>query len=314
MTRIRFSVNVPVLSVQITSVEPRVSTALSRLTTAPRRASSRTPIAKRQRDDRQQALGDVADDESDREDDRLGDGEASRDHRERHERGSHHHRDRRDEPGNLPHVVLERALLALDPLRQCRDAAQLGLHARGEHQRSGLPTGAARTGEDEISCLQQRDVRVRDLRGSQHRHRLAGERRCVDLDRPREESGIRRDPLPLFDQQDVTGDQPGSLDGLLLAVAENLRVRREILLERLDRALGLSLLEEREPGVQHDHDDDRDRDRLDPSEHRQHGRGPEQQRQRMHELMEELSYQAMATAASQLVRTVHDQTSRCFAR
>lgn len=43
--RIRFSVNVPVLSVQITEVEPRVSTADSRLTSAPDRASDRTPTA-----------------------------------------------------------------------------------------------------------------------------------------------------------------------------------------------------------------------------------------------------------------------------
>ena len=35
----------PVLSVQITSVEPSVSTALSRFTTAPPAASSRTPTA-----------------------------------------------------------------------------------------------------------------------------------------------------------------------------------------------------------------------------------------------------------------------------
>ena len=45
VTRIRFSVSVPVLSVQITAVEPRVSTADSRLTRAPRRAISRTPTA-----------------------------------------------------------------------------------------------------------------------------------------------------------------------------------------------------------------------------------------------------------------------------
>ncbi len=43
--RIRFSVSVPVLSVQITSVDPSVSTALRRLTNAPWRASSRTPTA-----------------------------------------------------------------------------------------------------------------------------------------------------------------------------------------------------------------------------------------------------------------------------
>ena len=46
LTSIRFSVSVPVLSVQITFVEPSVSTALSRLTTAPRPTSSRTPTAR----------------------------------------------------------------------------------------------------------------------------------------------------------------------------------------------------------------------------------------------------------------------------
>ena len=45
VTRIEFWVRVPVLSVQITVVEPSVSTAESRLTTAPRRASDRTPTA-----------------------------------------------------------------------------------------------------------------------------------------------------------------------------------------------------------------------------------------------------------------------------
>ncbi len=43
--RMRFSVSVPVLSVQITSVEPSVSTALKRLTTAPWCTSPRTPTA-----------------------------------------------------------------------------------------------------------------------------------------------------------------------------------------------------------------------------------------------------------------------------
>ena len=46
VTRIRFSVRVPVLSVQITLVEPSVSIALNRFTTAPRRTSSRPPTAK----------------------------------------------------------------------------------------------------------------------------------------------------------------------------------------------------------------------------------------------------------------------------
>jgi hypothetical protein len=45
VTRIRFWVRVPVLSVQLTLVDPRVSTADNRLTKAPRRAISRTPTA-----------------------------------------------------------------------------------------------------------------------------------------------------------------------------------------------------------------------------------------------------------------------------
>ena len=58
--RMRFSVSVPVLSVQITSVVPSVSTALSRLTSAPRRASARDGDREREGDDRQQTLGHVA--------------------------------------------------------------------------------------------------------------------------------------------------------------------------------------------------------------------------------------------------------------
>ena len=65
--RIRFSVSVPVLSVQMTVVEPSVSTALSRLTSAPRRASGGDADRERERDRRQQPLGDVRDDQPDRE-------------------------------------------------------------------------------------------------------------------------------------------------------------------------------------------------------------------------------------------------------
>ena len=44
-TSMRFSVSVPVLSVQMTVVAPRVSTALRRFTSAPPRARRRTPTA-----------------------------------------------------------------------------------------------------------------------------------------------------------------------------------------------------------------------------------------------------------------------------
>ena len=67
----RFSVSVPVLSVQITSVEPSVSTALRRLTSAPRRASAADGDGQRERDHGQQALGDVAGQQPDGEHDAV---------------------------------------------------------------------------------------------------------------------------------------------------------------------------------------------------------------------------------------------------
>ena len=77
-TRIRFSVSVPVLSVQITVVEPSVSTALSRLTSAPLAGQRADADGERERDRRQQPLGDVGDEQADREDERLGERQARR--------------------------------------------------------------------------------------------------------------------------------------------------------------------------------------------------------------------------------------------
>ena len=67
VTRILFSVRVPVLSVQTTEVEPRVSTADSDLTSTPRRAISRTPDREGQRDRGQQPFRDVGHEQPDRE-------------------------------------------------------------------------------------------------------------------------------------------------------------------------------------------------------------------------------------------------------
>ena len=106
---------------------------------------------------------------------------------------------------------------------------------------------------------------------------------------PVEQPRVGRDPVALLDQEHVAGHEPRRVDDLLVPVAQDPRLRGQVRGQRLDRALGLQLLGEREARVDHDHDDDRDRHGDDagrPGERR--GR-PEQQRQRMGELARQLA-------------------------
>ena len=93
--RIRFSVSVPVLSVQITVVAPSVSTALSRLTSAPRARQPPHADRERERDRRQQPLGHVGDEQADREDQRVAERQPGDEHPERDERDPDDDRDQR---------------------------------------------------------------------------------------------------------------------------------------------------------------------------------------------------------------------------
>ena len=83
--RILFSVRVPVLSVQITSVQPSVSTALSRLTSARGGPGRRPPTASASVITGQQALRDVAGEQPDREHDAAVRGEAGPPSRDAHD-------------------------------------------------------------------------------------------------------------------------------------------------------------------------------------------------------------------------------------
>ena len=102
------------------------------------RAAPREPghaDRERERDRRQQPLGDVGDDQADREDERVVERQAGREPADRQEREADGDRDERDQPGDAPHLLLERALLGLDALGERRDPAELGLHAGREDER-----------------------------------------------------------------------------------------------------------------------------------------------------------------------------------
>ena len=83
----------------------------------------------RERDRRQQALGDVGDDQADREVERVLERQAGDEPADRQEREADEHGDERDQPGDAAHLPLERAQLRLDPLGERGDPAELRLHA-----------------------------------------------------------------------------------------------------------------------------------------------------------------------------------------
>ena len=111
VTRMRFSVSVPVLSVQITSVEPSVSTALSRLTTAPRRARLATPPASARVITGSRPSGTLPTISPIARTSASANGEARAEGRERDEGESHHDRDPGDQPGDPANLSLQGALL-----------------------------------------------------------------------------------------------------------------------------------------------------------------------------------------------------------
>ena len=173
----------------------------------------------RERDHRQQALRHVADEQPDREHHRVGNGEAGAEHRDRDERGTGDERDQRDQPGDPSYLRLQRALVALDALRQRGDAPELCVHAGREHQRSRRALRARRAREHQVARLEQRHLSIQQLGGAKRRHRLAAEHREVDLDAPRDESRVGRDAIALLDHQHVSRHQGGRVDLLLLSVA-----------------------------------------------------------------------------------------------
>ena len=97
---------------------------------------------------------------------------------------------------------LEWALVDADPLGERGDAAELGVHPGGEHDGLGLAAGADRAAEHEIAGLEVRRRRgVVELGRTEHRQRLAGQRGDVELDGAVEQTGIGGDAVALGDEQ-----------------------------------------------------------------------------------------------------------------
>ncbi len=143
--RIRFSVSVPVLSVQMTVVEPSVSTAREPLDErAPSARAARTPTARARVMVGSSPSGTLATMQPDREARRRRcSGSPARSPSGR-KRKPDAHRDERDQPGDPPDLHARAGSpRRLDPLGERRDPPELGLHPRREHERPRLAPDAA---------------------------------------------------------------------------------------------------------------------------------------------------------------------------
>ncbi len=128
----------------------------------------------RQRDRRQEPLGHVRDEQADREDHRIADREAGDERADRDEREAHGHGDERDQPCDARDLLLQRACHLTHALRERGHPAELGGHARVEHDGPRLAGGAARAAEDQVGALERwgapgRPVRRCARRAATHR-------------------------------------------------------------------------------------------------------------------------------------------------
>ncbi len=140
------------------------------------------------------------------------------------------------------------------------------------------------------------------------RHRFARQRRLVDAQLAGvHELGVRGDTVAGCEQEQVPGHDVLGRDLDRIAVPADADAEREDPAEGRHRLLGAVLLGEREAGVDRDHHHDRHGERRGPAELGQHRGQPQQQRQRVDHLVEQLAPPRTPAAADQLVRPVGDQ-------
>ena len=226
VTRMRFSVSVPVLSVQITVVEPSVSTADRRLTSARRRASLAHADRERERDRRQQPLRHVRDEQTDREDharrDRQARDEPSRSARTHPDR-DRHDRDQAATRAPAPATGSPRCRRAGTAPRSGPSSVCIPVRRRPP----GPPRRAGRPAEDEVArsraaarrgSSRSADAPTGPIRRSTPRCRSG---RALD------QLGVGRDPVALGDQQQITRHELGGAS-ISLRPSRTTGVRRQV--------------------------------------------------------------------------------------
>ena len=289
MARIRFSVSVPVLSVQITSCRAERLDRAEPLHERAAPGERRDADGQRERDRRQQPLGHVGDEQADREArprppaDSPAASMPIGQEREPDDDG-----DERDQPGDAADLRA-RAGSARSSTRcgQRGDPAELGLHP------GRVTTSAVASPPVQVVPLKTRSRasssgpgRVDELRPS---GRPAATRRSASRGRPRARPSSSRASAetrsPSARSEHVAGHELAApRPSCARPSRRTRRVLRQVAAQRLDRPLGLPLLRRTRSRVQQDRRR-RSRSRAAHAGGEGEGRrGPEEQRERMGEL------------------------------
>lgn len=161
--------------------------------------------------------------------------------------------------------------------------------------------------------MQQPDAFLGGSRHAFHRRRLPGQHGQVQFQRPVGQPGIGGNLVALFQENQVTRDEPGHIHRLPPPVTDDASLFGEVGRKRLDRPLGLVLLQQGEDGVHQDHGQDRPAQHRHPCHERQSARAPQKQRQRVQELSGEQPKQRAFLAPADLVGPVHRQPTNRLA-
>ena len=209
-TAIRFSVIVPVLSEQITVVDPSVSTAGSRRTSAP--GARQAPESRRERDGRhrRQAFRDGRDGQADRGLEHQGDRFTLEDP-DAGDQCADAETDGEQATAELFDLMLERGRALARQGDELADAAELGGEAGRGHDRRAGPRKHAGPEVHHVDPLGERRRRLEPgLRHLLHRRALSRQRCFIDLHRcAPDESPVGRHLCARLEDDDIAGNQLG---------------------------------------------------------------------------------------------------------
>ncbi len=203
-----------------------------------------------------QAFGDIGDEQPDREVQSVAQGQVAEEGTHGDERDAHGDGDDGYDPRHPGDLLLERALVVADAFGERGNPAKFGLHAGGENHGGRFPAGAAGAAENHVRGLKQRSFWRAALRAPEHGKGFPGKGGDVHFHGTLEEPGVGADAVAFAHHQHIPRDQQPGLDLLLLTVAQDPRLRRQIGREGLDRPFRVAFLEESEPRVEEDDRDD----------------------------------------------------------
>ncbi len=209
--------------------------------------------SQRQRHRRQQTFRHVGDDDADGEHEARPERQTNEtaDDEEQYAEPHRQHRHQSRDPADL---LLQRRLRFAGRLRQMRDAAKLGVHARRMDDGTALAGDNKRAGQQQAARGERINRRRRLALGAARLgQRLASQRGQIDAQPPAfEDAAIRRHLGPFGQQHDIARHQPGGIDLLGTPVAADIDLLRQEQPQRRQGLLGAVGLPEGKAAIDED--------------------------------------------------------------